>query len=37
MNNLYVYDQSWAQEELAYRKALKKQLDDVEQQHRPPR
>ena len=29
MNLLYAYDQSWAQEELAYRKALKKQLDDL--------
>jgi hypothetical protein len=29
MNNLYAFDQIWAQEELAYRKALKKELDDL--------
>lgn len=29
MNNLYAFDQVWAQEELAYRKALKKELDDL--------
>lgn len=29
MTNLYAYDQAWAQEELAYRKALKKELDDL--------
>jgi hypothetical protein len=28
-NFLYTYDQVWAQKELAYRKALKKQLDDL--------
>ena len=27
MNHLYVFDQNWAQEELAYRKALKSELD----------
>jgi hypothetical protein len=29
MNKLYAFDQIWAQEELAYRKALKKELDDL--------
>jgi hypothetical protein len=29
MNNLYSYDQAWAQEEIAYRKALKKELVDL--------
>jgi len=29
MNNLYAFDQVWAQEELAYRNALKKELDDL--------
>ena len=27
--NLYAYDRVWAQQELAYRKALKKELDDL--------
>jgi len=29
MNNLYSFDRVWAREELAYRKALKKELDDL--------
>ncbi len=29
MNNLYAFDQNWAHEEIAYRKALKKELDDL--------
>jgi hypothetical protein len=29
MNNLYAFDQTWAQEEVAYRKALKKELDGL--------
>jgi len=29
MNNLYSFDRIWAQEEIAYRKALKKELDDM--------
>jgi S1-C subfamily serine protease len=28
-NNLYTYNQGWAQEEIAYRLALKKELDDL--------
>jgi S1-C subfamily serine protease len=28
-NDLYSYDRIWAQEEMAYRKALKKELDDL--------
>jgi hypothetical protein len=29
MNNLYAFNRIWAQEEMAYRKALKKELDDL--------
>ena len=29
MTNLYAYDQAWAREEMAYRKALKGELDDL--------
>jgi len=29
MNNLYAFDRIWAQEEMAYRKALKQELDDL--------
>jgi hypothetical protein len=29
MTDLYAYDQNWAREELAYRKALRKELDDM--------
>jgi hypothetical protein len=29
MTNLYAYDQGWAKEEMAYRDAIKKELDDL--------
>jgi hypothetical protein len=29
MTGLYAYDQAWAREEIAYRRALKKELDDL--------
>ena len=28
MQNLYIYNQAWAKEEITYRLALKKELDD---------
>jgi len=37
MTNLYTYDQNWAREELTYRKALKKELDDLSNNLSRPR